>query len=229
MCDYLIGRGQPRGYVTDADYGTTGKYVQYIQRASLDSEPLLDRVLAGDSFKKRAFLALRNALPLHRFRDSALRTLDSAGLLAAGFDPKGVDAAKKEINDLFKLEHLRGGSFETGAKPLPAPAARFAERVDGSFLPPILDLAAKHGISTFFVRIQHRTQDDGTPYPQNAIVEQYGRDIGTYLAARGVGYRDLTLEPPFPVSWYGEGDHINDAHRDEHTRLLVELVPELFK
>jgi hypothetical protein len=126
------------------------------------------------------------------------------------------------LNTAFALDRLRPAAAAdmaaAGGEPLD-----FHRDVQRSVLPAFIALAREHGIRLIFVRILRRPEGGRAPAEPPAL-QQYIRDLGTYLASHDVIFRDDRYYPGMAALPYDDGDHISRVAMVPYTELFHEQM-----
>src|SRR5262249_42077694 len=125
----------------------------------------------------------------------------------------------EQLNTRLGLEHLRpmdaADMRETEDRD-----ADFDALVDTSVLPLMLRDAGPAGIRLCFVRVQRRPEGGRPPY-QSPALQRYIAKLAAYIGRHGAMFVDDTGDPPQPLSWYEDGDHLSGEGRRRYTELFV--------
>jgi hypothetical protein len=213
-------------HLTEPTLRTTGKYLRELRKVSRAQEPEFEAVLASrQTWQERLADLLRDIYPIQQRRDGASNRLQALAALPLGAAGPSWDVGRR-YNELFDLERLRPteGDDLGGEARYPG-AYDFADNVERSFLPRIIELCRARGIQLHLVRVQRRPGPDGPP-PQSPELRAYLEALRAYLAAQGVAYHDFTGDPEVTLARYRDGDHIADPAW--YTELFLErLASEL--
>ena len=206
---------------------TTGRFRTNIERASAKRDPVIAKKLAvvEKGLLEEVRLTLAHLVPLERVRAGVTDSLDDFVLRASsGFGRATLKVLHDRVNDLFRVEALRDQADE--ARTLDDELTPFADVVDGSFLPDLIEVARQRNIELWLVRVKKRRVAEGRP--EKPGVPEYIVDLRRYLKEHGVHYIDLTPNRWESIDLYGSGDHISPRHERDYTRLFVQHYPELF-
>jgi hypothetical protein len=214
--------------LTSPRYRITGKHAPRIERAAPVEDPVLVQKLAPP-LRQEPMNHLRSRLahlvPIERMHDATQERVNDwamrvSGLLARDQDP---DARRASINSVFALASLRDVPNE-GDIDLD-PDLDFS-RVEGSFLPDILDLAKSAQIPLAFVRVRGRSHADGIPDPKD--LKGYLAKLKGYVEGHGALFFDMSTESWETSDMYGSTDHIRGKLTRRYTQLFVEHMAHLF-
>lgn len=135
------------------------------------------------------------------------------------------------LKHVFSEENMVAGlydDFQLGYEDLDDPASYdFDARVENSYLPHILDVLAKSGITPIFVRAKRFR--DVYPTAEPAELRIYIAKLRQYVVDRGALWIDFTHEDRILAEHFGSGDHLTRTDgRQQFLQLLAEeLVPLL--
>ena len=206
---------------------TTGRFAEPLERARSKRDPLMERKLAPAAGPLEELNhKLDWLVPVERLRGPSSYALENGVFRVLTLGQKAdVRVLRQRINRLFRVDELRSGADDSQwLEDQPTP---FAEVVDGSFLPDMIDLAKKHDFDIWFVRVKKRRIAEGKP--ERPGFPKYLADLRRYLTRQGAHLIDLTSDPWETIALYGSGDHIAPRHRRNFTRHFVESHPELFR
>jgi hypothetical protein len=204
-------------------------YPSALDRVARNQEPVLDELLAARS--QGTFYRLHGAVRRVYQYDQTRAWLEPIIIRAPVALSAGRRARKKLLdsinNEVFTLEALRpaAASDMLAAR---RDALDFSRNLPTSVLPEILRLSKSSGIRVAFVRVQRRPAADGPP-PQSPALQQYVRDLRSYLETGGAIFHDDWGDPDQPLSAYGDGDHVTRDFRRAYTELFFRKNPEIFR
>jgi hypothetical protein len=214
---------------------TEGDFTEVVESLSLDSEPVLKHVLAGqNSLSDKGLAWVKQWLRVSGQHKEVRGSLTQA-IRWLAIPPGSVEKAHKrrahlqgEVNARFDLKRLRGSADDMAAQEKGRQEATydFDALVEASFLPPILELCREVGIRPVFVRAQEPPTADG-PQPTPPGLVRYLERARAYLEAHGAGFHDFTGDPELPLSTYAVGDHI--AYPDRFSELMLKRMPWAFQ
>jgi hypothetical protein len=198
---------------------TEGEFRRTIDTMSGEREEVLEQVLKGRRTWGRrlagwladdVFTAGVHAPQVKGWLDQALLHLTMPPW--SGSKPgKHGPRFKEALNQRFGLERLRGSAGDLveadAAAGESAPDYDFARAVEGSFLPPIIELARQRGVGLVFMRAQERPGPQGPP-AQDPRMAAYLDQLRAYLDARGIPFHDFTGDPELTLDLYDSGDHM---------------------
>lgn len=215
-------------FLTRAAMRTDGTYRQRIEALCNRPDPLLESLIgelgSGGGDGLPAWLEPRS------LRTSVEDLVDGlADDLAADWRPDSTREERKAlVNGVFAVDKLRGDlQLESAGLDYGPDAGSFAEQVERSFLPAMLEVAREADLPLSFVRVQRRQRlEDGADGPALAA---YLADLRRFVEAGGAALIDMNGEPGVTADLYGEGDHIADDRRADYTRLFLELHGEALR
>ncbi len=214
-------------YLTRPSMRVDGPYAEPLQALATDDEPVLHEIL-GDAAPAGTASEPLGWLPTRTVRDAVDAGMTAAADRAASWlrpdlDP---DARRQRVNDAFGIQHVRDDvDVEATTLDSAAGVPVFADVVERSFLPALLDVAAEHELPLTLVRVQRRrrlAQED------DSALAAYVAELAGWVEARDVTFIDLSGHPAITEDFYGEGDHIAVERRADYTRLFLQLHPGLF-
>jgi hypothetical protein len=211
---------------------TAGSYRKAMEPFMLDSEPLLEKLIAPVSKARMTVAGVVQAIyPMDQWRDAARETMQAWALdfIASSREYQEIRSQAKQ---LFSTKHLRSGSAvdETGEgmlSSLDADDHLFAEHVETSFLPYMLAIARDAGIKMVFYKIKRRPKADGTTAEESRTIEDYDRALRTYLENAGAGLYDESNEQDVTQDFYASGDHVAESMVPRYTEIFWRNVGPL--
>jgi hypothetical protein len=102
----------------------------------------------------------------------------------------------------------------------------FASMIEGSFLPPLIEIANKLGSEITFVRVAARPNSDGTPNEPESLAN-YSEDIDAYLTEKNIRYVDMIShidEGAIDAAMYFDGYHMKQRFRQHYTEFFAEWM-----
>jgi hypothetical protein len=212
-------------FLTRPRLRTTGRFRRQIERLSNGDDPLLESLLAPR--RPDAGHRLGRWLPSRAVREATEAAVDRmADRVARPLLPQATAAQRKQVvNAVFGVERMRGDlQLEALGLEPERDTLGFAQRVERSFLPAMLELAADARVPLTFVRVQRRRRlEKGADPPE---LERYLVALRGFVEKHGASLVDMNGRPELGAGLYGEGDHIAREHRARYTRLFVSLHGE---
>jgi hypothetical protein len=211
----------PRARALDDDHGK-------LERVSIVDDPVVEKKLAPPLTQPIAWFDWyrERAVPLRRLQEKTAPLVDDVGatfsrLLWRG---GGSDARKRQINELFALEHLRVAEVppEAAAERIP----QFDDVVAGSLLPDMCQLAKDNGIALTFIHV--RTRDAAAGERETPAAQQYLADLQRYVQGCGAEFYDMQDASWESLDWYGNGDHIAAQFKRRYSALFAEHMARVF-
>jgi hypothetical protein len=102
----------------------------------------------------------------------------------------------------------------------------FAQQVEKSFLPHMINTANAAGVRLVFVRIKRLR--DTTPGKQSPELQTYVASLREYVESRGAALIDFSEDPRLPRDFYTDGDHVDEAGRTITTAMIAEKIAAFF-
>jgi|WetSurMetagenome_2_1015567.scaffolds.fasta_scaffold16645_3 hypothetical protein len=215
--------------LTDPMFRVTGMYRGQLDRVARDHEGVLNDILAahtqGAWFRVHAFAD-------RLFQVERARRWVEPMLVSAPLDVAARGKARRSLLDrmnteLFKLDALRQMAPADMAQG-DASTYDFRRNVNRSVLPEMLKIARRAGIKLAFVRVQRRPEG-GKPPAQSSELQQYVRDLKSYLEQNGALFHDDWGDADQPLSIYADGDHVSSEFRRQYTENFVRKNPAFFR
>ena len=213
--------------LTNPAYRTTGKYLFRLQRISNGEEKVLNNIV----FKNKTVMEkiqyyIGKIYPFLSYKiqlDRSIKNINDVianSLIAGEFD-------KDEINQLFDLNNFRSvqSDGENVASSDDTKVNNFRDRLPGSFLPLIVDMAKKKNINVVFVRVQKRPVGGNPPY-QSPELKNYISELKSYIENNNLIFHDFTGDSRITLQMYGSGDHINERSMKQYTKLFYDTLKE---
>ncbi len=211
-----------RDLITRPLEGLDRPNLDIIESLGGESDPTLKEVLASArSAHQKTVHALDTLYPGQRHGQA---TRDAIASVSALLLPSDRNELSQRADTAFALHNQREVDEPESAAELKEP---FAESVDRSFLPAMIELGEAHGFNLVFVRVQRRPAEDGSPTESSEMLS-YSADLDRYLADAGVGYIDLTGNPSIDAGLYYDSFHIRQRYRADYTELFLKEAVEYF-
>ncbi len=150
--------------------------------------------------------------------------------------PESEKSARDRRREIFLDEHK---SFMTRDKRILPPSKiaqdpdtletidpqqeTFDHQLPRSFLPEMLRLAKKTGLSLIFIRIQPRPNPDGSLHDEIPLTD-YLTKLAAYLRREGFRYYDFSGDKEIPYSAYSDNDHIKLSFRRRYTEIFLDRM-----
>ncbi len=190
-------------------------------RSSDDGE--FEEVLeARRSLHQQAIHSLERVYPVQRQKDEAL---DAVSELSAAFLPSNRDELSSLADDQFAFHNQRGADEDP---PPPDPERPFADSVEPSFLPLMLQIAAENSINLVFVRVQARPNLDGS-VRETESMRRYSDHLASYLAERDLDYFDFTGNSAVDRALYYDSFHIRQLYLLDYTEIFFREAAHLLR
>ncbi len=215
---------------TQPFYRTTGRYRRFIDDQSTNSEPLLDRLIFTPD-------------PLQRFIQSSLPSFGKRELLqdiinrnlktiVSNLLKMRIQSVDKAAERAFHYSKMQKSLVEKEQKKAESVAYQFnepfAEAIEKSFLPHVIDLAESANIQLVFVRVKKRR--DLVSNKQTTQLVQYIEDMKMYLSLRNIPLIDFTDNRNITEKHFGSGDHLNSKKgKPLFTRLLAKQLKSVLR
>ncbi|QQL46008.1 hypothetical protein [Sulfuriroseicoccus oceanibius] len=181
--------------------------------------------------------ALESSLAYLKSPSDAAVTRVSDWALDATRLAHGKEERREYMNERFSLGNLRhdlpadvGSELLTDGEVMMngyTTPEKFADALEGSFLPAMVEMAREANVQLVFFRVMRRPEKNGMP-EQSESLDQYLSDLRAYAGQQGVLLIDENDTMPFSVSDYADGDHVSDESRPAYTRWFwqtLESVP----
>ena len=195
-----------------------------IERLTPTPDPLFEHIIHGRSRSVTdvVYDNLLNLFPIAAAQPQIRKRFSELALSLTSIGKQSNDARISPQQTILNLVNQRfsftSGSLrpeldiESQQKITEKNSYDFYGRVKDSFLPPILALAEKKGISLVFVRVQERPTPKGA-VPDPPELQIYMQDLQEYLEDHNAALYDFTGDPELPLSAYHDGDHIKDQKK----------------
>ena len=210
--------------LTSASLRTTGIFRGAIESVMQKDEPIVRQVLGDDTARGTGLERWATLLyPLNGRRHVQHEKLHWIALRSVTMN--GGHAARhleRRVNDAFDVNRLRGGVSEsselagTEATPFDSDPAK-------SFLPHMVDLAARAHVRLVFVRVKRYPGGNGK-VAQSESLTRYITELRTWLVQHGCVLIDDTNNPAFAPDLYLKvnDDHIGPWARSRSTEIYAE-------
>jgi len=211
---------------------TQGEYRRSMEQYMRDSEPLVEK-LAGPVRVPTGTLdrLVQAVYPMERRRVMAQEKVQAWAL---DFVASSREYAEihNDAKALFSPRNLRSGVQEDeqkdgGSTSLDPDGHVFDAMVGGSFLPPLLQVAADKGIHLVFFQVKRRPYADGRSGEESPTAPEYTRALGAYLDQRGARLYDETHDRDVTLDFYGSGDHVRDEMIPRYTEIFWGKIAKL--
>ena len=216
--------------LTRPTFRTTGIYRKLIDNRSVGEEPLLQElVYARDPVDR----FLKSTVPTYASRNRLIDGLNNTikQRFVGGVTNLGLVGVNMAIGRVFHDSNMLpklATKQQDAAEKVKKGFRPFAEVVNESFLPHIIELAKKAKIQVIFVRVKRRR--DLRANRQAAHLKQYISDLNGYLAGQGIPFIDFTLDSRLKIQHFGNGDHLNrETGQKFFTKILSEKLKPLIK
>lgn len=223
---------RPRGVIiffrnrelTRPQHHTTGRNANFIRSLRQRREPVLDPFITANQARDgwpveqvRAFLKacypIQGAFEL----DQQIRNL------AMDLTPLGLGkrARRTEMDQVFVVGNLTEDSTTQSSDDAMTDdgpeASRFPDNPEESFLPHMLELAAKASTKLYFYRVKEKPDRDGNvPRSQNDVA--YANKLRAYLEKHGAVLIDESPDRSIPATVYADGTHVRRDSMSWYTR-----------
>ena len=210
-------------FLTAPAYRVDGSYQKAIRKLMRPEEPLVQELSYSGSAladansplnwiprEARGWLNLKIEKRVEDFLDVKRST--------GGASLKRVFAAENMVDNLYNEFQL---GFEATDVSI---AGSFAEQVEDSYLPHIVNDLVEQGITPIFIRSRRRRDLSGEPHPPE--LQQYTADLRRYLEQRGAALIDFSFVDQIQEQHYGPGDHLSKTDgRALFMKLLAQRLP----
>ncbi|HEY5753439.1 MAG TPA: hypothetical protein VIT21_09840 [Chthoniobacterales bacterium] len=218
---------QPRGVIiffrnrelTRPQHHTSGRNANFILGLRQQREPVLDQLVpSSDAFDGSPVGRFRTFLTACYPMQHGLGLDQKVRNLAMDLTPSdlGKRARRAEMDQVFAVGNLEadaGGNAaaqdaddsivgDDGPR-----ATRFSDNPEESFLPHMLDLAAKTSIKLYFYRVKEKPDRDGNVERSPNDVA-YSEKLRVYLEKHGAVLIDESPDRSIPASIYSDGTHV---------------------
>jgi hypothetical protein len=210
--------------LTDAQFRTTGKYAQSLQRLRRGDEPLVRRLTKEDS-AARPLLARCIAWLFPADHDRAQYQTKVDGWLrrVVAVKRQAARQLERDANAIFDVPNVRPD------QPIVTTEHRkFNESVGESFLPHMLATAREGNYPLCFVRPKKRPGPDAE-FDDKLEMREYYAVLTSYLEANGSELIDLTHDPAITADMFSDSVHIGPWATAAFTRHFAERLAERFR
>jgi len=216
--------------LTDPSFRTTGKYLFRLQRIShRDDVVFRNIVFKNKTGMERFEFYIGKIYPFLSYKIQIDRSIKNANDVIANSLIAG-EFSKDEINQLFDLNNFR--SVQSDGENINSSDDtkfnNFRDRLPGSFLPLIVDMAKKKNIKVVFVRVQKRPVGGIPPYQSPELIE-YISELKSYIESNNLIFYDFTGDSRITLEMYGSGDHINEKSMKKYTKLFHDSLKDKIK
>ncbi len=220
--------------LTIPTYRTTGRYFGIVDDFAGRNEPLLSQLAYIDPMSPVERIA-EQYFPLYSTRLDVREGLDNRIRYLAPsmlFDCP-VECTDEAINSVFGRDRVDvttlNQAVEDAGRTLYAPQAMdFDARLDGSFLPAMLQLAQENDITLIFVRTKTMNFPEVSSEP--AALRQYIVSLDEYLSVQeDVYFLDFGHDPRLLDGYYFDSLHFTDEGKKAFTELLAEELEQILK
>lgn len=219
-------------YLTEPGFRVDNEFKKRIDAFAQADEPVLDRLAYLDRMDTVTY-GLYRFCPLFQKRENIKGqfkgAVKDASARLLGLEAGQVDEAIKEV---FRNRHMDQALLS--ARQLEVEAAKtlerydFADKVNRSFLPYMIEDAQQSGVKLMFVRVKRRQVAEGKGEP--AHLPEYIEALRRYLEDRDVALIDFTYDERIGLEYFGAGDHLTKTDgRLLFTHLLAEKMAPLVK
>ena len=176
--------------LSEPAFRTTGPYRSEIESEMHEEEPVYRLVLGeGSTPKHRVERWVERVFPLsatrHAHQEKIERTV-SRWIAATGLE---VNAVERKVNETFALQNLRAEANEEANAISRQAEVDFDPDPGRSFLPHMIDLAARAQVRLCFLRVKRYPEPDGR-VRQSESLRRYISDLRNYLESRGCCFID---------------------------------------
>lgn len=217
--------------LTNATFRTTATYRGFLESLMHRDEPIMRLVLGGPSFDQDEAEQLVTWLyPLNDRRHHYQERISRFAFRMESSTGPRIKGLPRRVNEIFDVARLR-------QETLPKTAAAKAERTlvfdpdpKRSFLPHIIDCAARAGLPLCFVRVKVHPGADGR-VAQSAELIRYTAQLRAYIERRGCAFIDATANPQLTSEMYlrPDDDHIGPWAKERTTEIYAEELRPLLR
>jgi len=213
-----------RRELTGARDKATGAFANFMSRVRHAEEPLVDAKLAPPKTEPIEWLGyeLERLAPFPRLHALADPLVEGWARELTGARGKERRRMQRALDEVFATDKLRNANLEPAT--LPREHGDFADVVESSLLPDIIELLDHAKVPLTVVRIRTKTYADG-----RGRASAYDQELDAYLRERHVELLDLSHQEWEKSEMYGEGDHIAPRFRNLYTRLFVKNLRKAFR
>jgi hypothetical protein len=219
-------------YLTDPTFRVTGYYKQYIDWMTTESEPVLDR-LAYQADQSPMIRFVSRWIPLYQQKNRLTSLFQkSVKSAATAFFPRSAgDSADAAIDRFFADQNMDRVLLTARQLSVESVSSDrqydFDDQVKKSFLPYMIQDAAKNNVQLVFVRMKRRRDAGPDRQPQKLI--EYTAKLKDYLQEHHCPFLDFTDDPRITLDLYADGDHFSTRGKEVFTPILIEAMKPLIK
>ena len=171
----------------------------------------------GDTIRS-AFLTIYPIADSARNRSTS--PVSSIGAQIAGLSDAELTSSAQQ------LFSFAGKRVQTAVIQQPKFHGTFASRIDGSYLPSMIQQTNALNIELVIVRVAARPNIDGSPNEPQTLAK-YTADLGNYLKENTVRYIDMTghiEDGAIDAAMYYDGYHLKNRFRNHYTEFFAEWL-----
>lgn len=207
--------------LTVPQYRTTGRYFPLLDDFATRNEPLLSKLAFIDQMSPMEKFAAQY-VPFYSARLEIRDDLDNFLRYRIPFALTGCN--RDCVNDAVEAKFGRevdpsalNQMMEDAARTLYDPKEMdFESQVGGSFLPSMIELAERNGVTLVFIRTKIFNAEPAALNGYNAALEAYLRQSDHVILL------DYSSDPRIPQSYYVDSLHMNRVGKQEFTKILAE-------
>jgi len=213
--------------LTDASFRTTGTYRRYLDAVMHADEPVVRKVL--DDRRAQGLERWASRLyPLNARRHIHHEKISRLVFRCVAINPQEAKRLERRVNKTFDLAKLRGDVTESTEIIGKGWASPFDPDPKKSFLPHIINLAARSHLRLCFVRTKRHPDAAGHVAQSDSLI-QYVTELRAWLEKHGAMLIDETDNPAFTPDMYlkEKDDHIGNWAKPHSTEIYAEELRPL--
>jgi hypothetical protein len=215
--------------LTAPSFRTTGIFRSYLEELMRGDEPVMRTVLGPTSFpEENWFIRTINWIyPVNSRRRTYQEGIQRMMFRVAAANTSAADL-ERLTNRTFNVAKMRGEMIAEATNFDEIQNTRFDPRPEQSFLPHIVDAAAKSGIRLCFVRVRRHPDADGQTRQSDAL-RLYIQELRIWLENRHCRFIDDIDDPSFTPDMYlkAKDDHIGPWAKKRSTEIYAEKLRPL--
>lgn len=215
--------------LTDASFRTGGIFRSFLESIRHQDDPVVRRVLGNELGGAGAMERwVTQIYPLNGRRQVQQEKIGHMMFRVATPNARAAKKLEREVNKTFDVAKMRGEVMAESTDVSKAVAQPFDPSPDKSFLPHMVETAARAHLPLCFVRVKRHPQADGR-VPQSDALRQYIRDLSAWLESRGCAFIDDTNDSAFRPEMYlkAKDDHIGPWAKKQTTEIYAEKLRPL--
>jgi hypothetical protein len=216
--------------LTTPHFRTGGIFRSNLESVMHEEEPIVQRVL-GESAPGRMNVLeqwVTRVYPVNARRENMLEQINHKMFDVVAPSRSSAKALKRQVNKTFDVARMRGEVATESIDVSAQETTTFNPDPNRSFLPHMVEEAARAEIQLCFVRVK-RHPDAGDNMPQDDSLRRYIAELGSWLRTRGCALIDDTDDPAFTADMYLEAkdDHIGTWAKARATEIYAAKLQPL--